>query len=242
MKRVFSVATTAFALLAIGVSAETQMPTIDQILEKNITALGGRAALEKVTSRVSRGTLELAEMGMNGTITISEKAPDKSLAVIELGGVGTIREGATSTAAWSEDPQSGVSDKTGSELADARRGATFNMELKLKEMFKTLAVTGRESVANRPVWVVLATPADGSAARMYFDAESGLLLRMSMTRQTQMGPMDVDIYFEDYRVTDGVKQPWLVRQVTPQFTMVIKITELKNNVALDDAIFKRPGF
>jgi hypothetical protein len=242
MKRVFFVATAAFAVLAIGVSAEMQTPTIDQIIDKNIAALGGRAALEKITSRVAKGTVEVPEAGMTGTVTISEKAPDKALAVIEIGGFGTVREGATSAGAWSEDPQSGVRDKSGAELSEAKRGATFNMELKLKEVFKTLAVTGRESVANRPVWVVLATPADGAPSRLYFDAETGLLLRMSSARETPQGPMDVDTYLEDYRVTDGVKQPWVVRQVTSQATILIKLTEVKNNVPLDDAIFKRPGF
>lgn len=241
MKRVFLAAVTALVVLAVGVSAELQQPTVDQIIEKNIAALGGRAAIEKVTSRVAKGTLELADFGMNGTITMSEKAPDKSLAVIEIGGMGTIREAASAAGAWSDDPQGGLRDKTGSELAEAKRGATFNIELKLKEIFKTLQVTGRESVANRPAWVVLATPAEGSPTRMYFDAETGLMLRMSASRETPAGPMDVDVYLEDYRATDGVKQPWLVRQVTAQFTMVIKITELKNNVPLDDAIFKRPG-
>jgi hypothetical protein len=199
--------------------------------------------MEKITSRVAKGTIELADFGMNGTITMSEKAPDKSLAVIEIGGMGTIREGTSSAGAWSDDPQQGVRDKTGAELADAKRGAIFNIELKLKEVFKTLEVKGRDAIASRPVWVVLATPGDGGApTRMFFDAETGLLLRMSSTRETPMGAMDFDIYLEDYRVTDGVKQPWLVRQVTSQFTMVVKLTELKNNVALDDAIFKRPGF
>ena len=148
---------------------------------------------------------------------------------------------AKSNGAWSEEPQSGVRDKAGSERADAIRGAVFSAELKFKTLYKTLAVVGQEPVGARPAWVILATPAEGAAVRIYFDVGTGLMVRQTVTRDTPQGPIDVDIYLEDYRDVDGVKQPFTVRQVTPMFTMVIRLTEIKHNVALDDAIFKRPG-
>jgi len=232
------------AIVGAGSSARAQapaLPSVDQILDKYVTAVGGRAALEKVTSRVSKGTMEIPDAGMSGTITISEKTPDKSLAVIEIGGMGVIRDGTDGVNSWEESPQTGLRDKTGVELADARRSATFNVELKLKTIYKTLAVTGRERVGQRDAYVVLATPAEGSPSRMFFDVETGLMVRQSMTRESPQGPVDVDVYLEDVRVVDGIKQPFVVRQVTQQFTIVFRLTEIKYNVPLDDAMFKRPG-
>ena len=66
-------------------------------------------------------------------------------------------------------------------------------------------------------------------------------LRQSMTRESPQGPIDVDVYLEDVRDVEGVKQPFVVRQVTQQFTVVFRLTEVKYNVPLDDAMFKRPG-
>jgi hypothetical protein len=234
------------AVVAAGSAARAQapaLPSIDQILDKYVTAIGGRAALEKVTSRVSKGTMEIPDMGVSGTITISEKAPDKSLAVIEVGGMGVIRDGTDGVNSWEDSPQNagGIRDKTGVELADAKRSATFNVELKMKSLYKTMAVTGRERVGSRDAYVVLATPAEGSPSRMFFDVENGLMVRQSMTRETPQGPMDVDVYLEDVREVEGIKQPFVVRQVTQQFTIVFRLSEIKYNVPLDDAMFKRPG-
>jgi len=216
-------------------------PTADQVLEKFIAAIGGRAAVEKHTSRVSKGTIEIPDAGLTGSIEISEKAPNKTLAVIDLAGMGLVREGADASGAWQEDPQTGVRDKTGNELADALRGATFNAELKMASLYKTLTVTGRETIATRPAYVVVATPAEGTATNLYFDVESGLLVRQRATRDTPQGPVDVDVFLEDYRDVDGVKQPFTIRQVTSMFTMVVRLSEIKHDVALADAIFKRPG-
>jgi hypothetical protein len=83
--------------------------------------------------------MEIPDAGMSGTITISEKAPDKSLAIIEIGGMGVIRDGTDGVNSWEESPQTGLRDKTGVELADARRSATFNVELKLKTIYKNPA-------------------------------------------------------------------------------------------------------
>ena len=243
MKRVFAVSLVVLvALLAVPTAAQTPaLPTVDQVLEKYIAALGGRAALEKISSRVATGAIEIPDVGVSGTIHISEKAPNKALAVIELTNMTPIREGTDGVVAWEESPQTGLKDKTGTDLADAKRGATFSAELKMKTIYKTLAVTGVEKVGMRDAYAMLATPAEGTPTKMYFDVASGLLVRQLITRNTEMGPMDIDVFLDDYRDVGGTKQPFMLRQVTPAFTMVITIGDIKHNVELDDAIFKRPG-
>jgi len=222
----------AIGLTAVRLSAQAQsaLPTADQVLEKYITAVGGREAMEKVTSRVS-----------TGTITISEKAPNKSLAVFEIAGMGQVRQGSDGTAAWEDSPMSGVRDKSGTELADTLRGSTFNSELKLKTLYKTVVVSGKEVVDGKDAYVVVCTPAEGAPNKLYFDATSGLMVKQSSTRDTPQGPMDIDVLVSDYRAVAGVKLPFTVRQVTSMFSVVVKLSDVKANVALDDAIFKRPG-
>jgi hypothetical protein len=125
----------AIGLTAVRLSAQAQsaLPTADQVLEKYITAVGGREAMEKVTSRVSTGTVEIPEMGAAGTITISEKAPNKSLAVFEIAGMGQVRQGSDGTAAWEDSPVSGVRDKSGTELADTLRGSILQFGIEAQD-------------------------------------------------------------------------------------------------------------
>jgi outer membrane lipoprotein-sorting protein len=103
-------------------------------------------------------------------------------------------------------------------------------------------VTGKETVNGKPAYVLLATPAEGQPTRYSFDAETGLMVKQHSTRESPQGPLDVDVFLEDFRDVDGLKLPFTIRQVTSIFTMVVRLTEIKHNVTLDDAIFKKPGY
>src|SRR5687768_4973849 len=62
--------------------------TVDQIIEKYLAAIGGKAANEKLTSRVSKGTFELAAMGINAQAEVLSKAPNSFLLTITIPGFG----------------------------------------------------------------------------------------------------------------------------------------------------------
>ena len=231
-----------FALTA-NVQAGPQaagQPTVDQIIEKAITALGGRAAMEKITSRTGTGTIEVPDANMSGSVKTFEKAPNMSAVLIDLGGM-QIRQGFDGAVAWEEDPQQGLRVKAGVELAEAKREATFNPELKMKELYPKMTVRGKATVGTAEAWAIDAVPSEGKPVVFYFDAASGLPLRMDATRDTPQGAIDVQAYLEDYRVVDGVKVPHVLRQVTPMFTMTMRLSEVKHNVTLDDKMFKKPG-
>jgi hypothetical protein len=177
---------------------------------------------------------------MSGAIQVYEKAPNMSAVVVDIGGM-QIRQAFDGTVAWEDNPQTGMREKTGVELAQARREATFNPELKMKQLYPKMTVRGREKVGAADAWVVDAVPAEGTAVVFYFDAESGLPLRMDSSQDTPQGAMLIQAYLEDYRVVDGVKVAHTLRQVTPMFTMTMRLTEVKHNVTLDDKMFKKPG-
>src|SRR3989441_8892439 len=87
------------------------MPTADQIVDKYVQAIGGKAAIEKQTSRVSKGSFEIPAFGASGTAEVYEKAPNKSAAFINIPGFGVVQEGFDGKTAWAQDPQSGLRDK-----------------------------------------------------------------------------------------------------------------------------------
>jgi hypothetical protein len=240
------VATVALSVAAATVPSAQQPPaaakldTVDQVLDRYVKAVGG-AALQKITSLSARGTLELADLKATGSVEIHQKAPNKTMQVVTIDQMGSQREGFDGTVGWAEDPQNGVREKTGVELAEARRAAMFPRELRLKEQYPEMAVTGRETVGAREAFIVTATPAEGEPLRLYFDVQSGLLVRQVAMRHGPAGATQVDVTFDDYRAVDGVQRAHLIRQVAPQVTAVIRITEFKHNVPIDDAIFRKPS-
>jgi zinc protease len=217
------------------------MPTVDQILENYIKAIGGKDASMKVTSRVEKGSLEIAAMGVNAPIEIYAKAPNKTLFSLDVPSFGVIQEGFDGTAAWALEPQGGLRDKTGTELAESKLDGQFHKNLRLKELYPKLEVVGVESVGGRDAYIVVGTPAGGSPEKMFFDKENGLLVRHDVERDSPQGRSPAQQFLTDYKEVDGVKVPHTVRMVGAMGEMTIKITEVKQNVPIDDAKFNKPA-
>jgi outer membrane lipoprotein-sorting protein len=100
----------------------------------------------------------------------------------------------------------------------------------------------KEQVAGRDATVVVATPKAGPSMKLYFDPESGLLVR-SVVRLNSPEQGEVEQISEpsDYRAVDGVKVPFKVVNTSPGQTVTITITKIEHNVALDDSIFVSKG-
>jgi zinc protease len=217
------------------------LPTVDQILDKYVQAIGGKAAIQKQTSRVSKGTFDIPAMGAGGPITIYSKAPNKTLLVIEIAGFGTIQQAFNGTVGWAQEPQSGLRELTGTELAAAKREGEFYSDIKIKEMFTKLTVTGKAKVGSNEAYVIDAVPTAGEPQKMYFDTQSGLMLRMDVTQEGPQGKVPFEIYFENYKEVDGIKMPFLMRRNSPAISFTITLEEVKHNVPIDDAKFNKPA-
>src|SRR5208282_4789003 len=194
----------------------------------------------KLNSRVSKGSIEIPAMdNLTGTVEIHEKAPNSMLAVIVLGG-GVFRQGFDGTTAWSDNPRDGLRVLSGRELDDARREANFYHPLELRKNYTKITVTGIERVNEHDCYVVEAARENGAPDKMYFDVQSGLLVRSVNQRYTPDGVTEFQADVEDYTVTDGVKLPFTVRQSGGGSAFVIHFTDLQQNLQLTDAKFAEP--
>ncbi len=213
----------------------------EEIIEKSIAASGGRAAMEKLSSTFAKGVMEFSAQEMHGTMEIYAKAPNKQLVVMMLESVGEIRQGFDGTVAWAREASGHILELTGGPLEDMRRNAVFNAALKWREIFPKVELAGEETIDGRTALAVRFVPASGKAITRYFDAASFLMLRETGTRETPQGPIDVRADFSDYRDVNGIKAPFQIRQSMPFGQIVVNITELKNNVEIEDARFTKPA-
>lgn len=218
-----------------------KLPTVDQVLDKYLQAIGGKAAVEKQTTRTAKGSFELPAFGASGTAEIYAKAPNKSASVITIAGFGVVQEGFDGKTAWSSDPQNGMREKAGAELAATKLDSEFYKPTKLKQLYPKIVVKGTDKVGDKEVYVVEATPAESSMETWYFDTQSGLILREDTEREGPQGKQAIQVFYEDYKDVDGVKMAFSIRQITPAFTLMIKIEDIKHNVPVDDAKFAKPA-
>ena len=197
------------------------LPSVDSIFEKYLEASGGKSAFEKLTSRVSTGTVEITALGLTGTAELDEQAPNKSSLIIDAPGLGVMQRTFDGSRAWLQDPLQGFIRFTGLGLEIVKVGAVFNKETKLKELYPSPMLIGKEKVGGKDAYVV-----QMGWEKWFFDVDSGLLLRKG------------NAYYDDYRTVDGVKLPFRTREdAFSGVGTIYQLTEIKHNVKIDDAKF-----
>ncbi len=216
-------------------------PTVDQILDRYVEAIGGKTALEKLSSRSTKGAIEMMPMGIKGKVESVATKNNKTLSILNLDGVGEFLEGYDGAISWSKDPINGYREKSGAELAFVKRAAVFHRELKMREIYAKLELKGKEKVAGRDCWLIVATPAEGAPEKLFFDAQSGLLTRSDIELETPQGSMAFELYFEDYRPIDGIQVAHLLRRSNPSLNLTVRFEEVKHNVTVDEAKFNKPA-
>jgi hypothetical protein len=219
----------------------TAEPTVDEILDKFVAAVGGRQAIEKITSRVTKGAVDASSMGLKGEVEIYAKAPNKTLTIQTLSGIGEIREGYDGKIAWAQNPITGFREKSGAELAAVARSSDIHAAIKTRQLYSKLEFKGKEKVGDRETYVILATPAEGAPVKMFFDTQTGLIARTDTDLETPQGQFHVETTVDDYREVDGVKMAFTIRQTLSMGSAVVKLTEVKHNVEIDDAKFSKPS-
>lgn len=216
------------------------MPTADQVLDKYIQALGGKEAIEKVKTVVRKGTYT-RHLLPESPIEIYQAAPGKYFSTIKTP-KGVVTQGYNGTSGWVADDKP-AREVSAARLAEWKGADDFNQRLNLKARFSRMAVAGKEKVGGRDAYVIRARTAEGNRAeRLYFDAETGLLLRRVTFTDTMVGPYPEATDYEDYREVDGVKEPFTIRtnQLQGFEASTLKLTEIKHNVTVDDAKFIMP--
>ena len=107
-------------------------------------------------------------------------------------------------------------------------------------MFSEVKVRGTEKVGERDAYLVIGQRDGKTPLRLYFDEQSGLLVRLVRYGETPLGRMPTQIDYADYRDAGGVKIPFRWTLARPGGRFTIQVSEVKENVPVDDAKFARP--
>jgi Photosynthetic reaction centre cytochrome C subunit len=211
----------------------------DEILNKYITAVGGQAAIDKIKSRTATGTITAAN-GQSGTYELIQTT-DRAIETITTPR-GAIKLALTSTGGW-ESNGPNPHELAGGDLTRVRNAYQLFSFLKLKEQYTRLRSGGRDKVGDRDAYVLQANRSDNEVERLFFDVETGLLLRRVTYMRTMIGIIPQQWDFEDYRDVEGVKMPFTIRLSTTDAGnafSVRKFTEIKLNAPVDDSKFATP--
>jgi len=126
------------------------------------------------------------------------------------------------------------------ENAAARIDADLYFPLHVKTLYEKFQVDAGEKIDGHDTYLVVGRNEGQPPLRLYFDKESGLLLRFVRYGETPLGRNPTQIDYADYREANGLKIPfrWTLSRPGNQFT--IQVEQLQQNVPVDDAKFVAP--
>jgi len=218
-------------------------PPPDQVLDKYVQALGGAQRLASLTSFIAKGTSAgYGPEGEKRPFEIFAKAPAQRTVIIH-----TLDGDSTTTydgrGGWIAAPHRPVPvlPLTGQDLAGARLDAELSFPARVKEVLTKWRVGPPSTINDRDVQVVQGTSTGGSTATLYFDKESGLLVRQVRYADSPVGRMPTQIDYADYRDVSGVKLPFRLNVVWLDGQESIQLTDVQANVPIDAARFGRPA-
>jgi len=222
-------------------SPSAQVELVDQILERYAEAVGGRAAIEGVTSYKAQGRFSSSVVREPGQFKIWGKDPHKTLSVIEFPRIGTLKKGFDGDNRWVQTPAGTFTDESPTQMAELEQDAEVYRAGKIRSLYQTMTVEGKARLSGRDVYILEGKPAKGPAEKLFFDTDSGLLMRWDMVRRNpQRGNVFVKVHLDDYREVDGVKVPFKVRFAFESFELTLNVDVLEHNVPVDDALFAKP--
>jgi hypothetical protein len=135
----------------------------------------------------------------------------------------------------------GVHRMSAPEREAARLDAEMYFPVRVKEMYKEFQVLPRESLQGHATLVVTASAPGRPPLRLYFDQGNGLLSRLVRYTETPLGKLPTQIDYADYRETDGVKIPYQWTLTRPSASFSIRVDQVQQNVAIDEALFAAPN-
>jgi hypothetical protein len=217
-------------------------PSADQILDKYVRAVGDP---QRLTSFIAKGTYEGYEAyEQKVPLEIFAKAPDQRTTIVhtQSGDTTTTFDGRSGWVAAVDKPVTLLPLSAGGELDGARLEAGLAFPANIKSSLSAWRVGFPLTAINdRPVQIVQGTGAGGTRVKLFFDVDSGLLVRALRYTNTAVGLVPTQIDYSDYREVSGVRMPfhWVVTWTDGQST--IELSDVQSNVPIDPERFARPA-
>ena len=244
----------------------TDQPSANQIIDKYLQAVGGQQRLSTVKSFVASGaSVGFGGFGRGGRAQIFSRFPDQRAMIIdfpsspERGHSLRIFDGHEG---WIETPLSvlGQYEIAGGELDGAKLDAELAFPAQIKQILSDLHAAVPTTISDLPepasqaveeskattskehaVNVVQGTGPGGTLVTLYFDAESGVLLREVRYSKSPIGRIPTQIDYSDYRDVSGIKMPFRLVFAWLDGRDSIQLDKVQVNATIDPSKFSKPA-
>jgi photosynthetic reaction center cytochrome c subunit len=213
--------------------------TVDDAVNKYVQAVGGQSALNAAKTRVAEGTQTTRDL-QSAPIKVQEKVTGEYRIDVSGAPNPSYRVSTPSGAfgsGFGNNPA--PRDLEGVDAAQVARPTEFGLAANLKSKYSSLTVRRYENVDGKQALVVDGRRSDIIGESLYFDRESGLLVRRVIRTKTAYGDLVEQVDYSDFRDAGGIKTPFQVKHSTWSQVTTEKFTDVKVNAPVDDALFAK---
>jgi hypothetical protein len=216
-----------------------RLTTAETVLEAAIAAQGGRERQAKVKAirLTARFTVPSDKEPIKGTLEEITAAPRSKRTTVDVPGIRKVVSGVTGDVAWELSSTDGARVVAGAERTEALREATFNADLKWKELFPKVELAGVFEFGGTPAYKVVLTPADGDPEIRYFATDTLLPVGTQSMSINESGKSASEMTVSDWRDVDGIQYAFKA-QMKGGIEMILEKVEL--DPSLDPAVFALP--
>ncbi len=220
------------SVIAFSVKAQT----VDEIVEKYITAVGGKERLESLTSVKMSGTL--STQGIDIPITITRAHGVGIRVDIEVMGSANYQL-CNATEGWVFMPVQGMTEPTKMEEDQYKsfssqldvQGALYNY----KSKGHTVEFIGKESVDGAEAYKLKLTLKSGKVSHYFIDTKTNYLIKTTSMVSAGGEEREVANSFSNFKQTaDGYWFPY----TTTNMQGPINFDKIETNVKVEETLFK----
>ncbi len=219
-------------------------PGAEQILGKYIEAAGGAERLGRLTSFVAKGTYQGYDTENSKVpVDIYAKAPNLRSMIVHtfIGDSTTAWDGRTGWLAANDKPVPVLALPPGQDSDGLRLDAELSFPARVRETLSQWRAGFPEtSIDDRPILVIQGTTGAKSRVKLFFDKESGLLVRQVRYASTAVGIVPVQVDYADYREIAGVKLPFRLTLTWTNGRSTIELSDVQANVPIEASRFGKP--
>jgi hypothetical protein len=218
-------------------------PSVDQVLAKYVEALGGARTLSARTSFTAKGTSLSYGDAEGAPLQIFAKAPALRTEIV------TSPNGTTTTTfdgrgGWLAVPEAitplSWRALAGAELEGAKLDAVLAFPAQIKGALTNWVGAIPATIGDLDVQVIQGSMPGGYPVKLYFDDETGLLVRQVRYTESPIGRNTWQIDYSDYRDVAGVKMPFKWVLLWQSGKNVVELTDVQPNVNIAAARFAAP--
>jgi hypothetical protein len=232
--------------LALFATVSVSSQTAEEIVNKNVKAMGGKDKLNAIKSMKMSGKLKV--QGMELPMTMYLKKPNTMRSETTVQGMNIISAyESKSKTGWMINPLSG--DKKAQKMNQEQ---TTEMEdtgdmmvgplTNYKEKGSTVELIGKEDMEGTEVFKIMLTKKNKDVVYYYIDASTFLILKETSKVKFQDKEIEAETYYSNYKTINGITLATTSEQKSGgQLQEQITMDKIEFDVPMDDALFAMPA-